>query len=219
MARINIFAGNFGSGKTEISINYAIKKKRDGKSKKVAVVDMDVVNPYFRSREAQKKLENQGIEVIFPEGLLANADLPIISPVIYKVLQQKSYQVIFDVGGDDVGATVLGSLQKYFQEDSVEFNLVVNPYRPFTKDLGGIKNIKEEVENASRLQFESMIANPNLGDETTVEILQEGYNKVLEFSRYFDLPIKFTVVMEELKDKISLPGEIFILKRFMRPPW
>jgi len=127
--RILLFVGNYGSGKTEVSVSLAIRLAKDHR---VAVADLDVVNPYFRCREARGEMESRGIRVINPEGEYRAADLPIILPEIRGAVQAGEEFLIMDVGGDDVGARVLGSLADVFCGRAYAMLQVVNAKRPFT---------------------------------------------------------------------------------------
>ncbi|MCF8008803.1 MAG: hypothetical protein K9K32_03460 [Halanaerobiales bacterium] len=217
--RITIFTGNFGSGKTELSLNYAayLKEKND----KVAIIDLDVVNPYFRSREKDLQMGENEIEVIFPKKL-QYADLPIITPKLNKVLQNDNYCGVIDLGGEEDGATVLGSIADRVKKTDYELNLVINTKRPFTDDLQGIIKMKEKIKKASHLDLSYLICNINIGSETSIEHIKEGYPIVKKASKKLNLPIKFISVMEELAgglDKLSYEEDTFIIKRYLKTPW
>lgn len=219
MARLDILTGDYGSGKTEISINYALQLAAEGEFDKVALVDLDIVNPYFRSREAARELTEEGIEVIFPTGEVAHADLPVITPLVYKVLQDKRYKAIFDVGGDEVGARVLGSLREYFKADGYKMALVVNNNRPFTNTPEGVRAMKESIERASRLEITALIANPNLGGATDARMIQEGHEEIAGYAEGLDLPLLFTAVGREFIGQVDIGGKILPLQRYMKQPW
>lgn len=218
--RIQIFTGAYGSGKTEVSMNYAVSLRRE--HEKVALIDLDIVNPYFRSREAAGPLREAGVDVIFPSGALASADLPAITPDINRVLQDEEYKVVFDVGGDNVGAIALGRFHPYFGEGQYDMNFVINTLRPFTRDVEGIREILQEVSQASRIQVTHLVANINIVTDTTVEDILHGYQVIKEASAAFELPVKYLAVEETLKGK--LPEEAFdvpvqYIHLFNRPDW
>jgi len=220
MSRISIFTGNYGSGKTEIAVNYALLLARQ--SNRVALVDLDIVNLYFRSRETKDYLEAHGVRVITPAGKWSAADLPAISPAILGVLQDETTQVVFDVGGDDLGATALGRFRKDLREGEYEMFFVVNACRPFTRDVAGIVKIFNEVQEASRLKAAALVSNTNLGDETTPEIMAAGHEVAREAARELGLPVAFTGVDAGLVPEMEklLPREnLLALRRFMKPPW
>lgn len=216
--RIQIFTGAYGSGKTEVSMNHAVKLRQG--HDQVALVDLDIVNPYFRSREAAGPLTEAGVNVVFPEGELATSDLPAISPRIKEFIQNPDYQVVLDVGGDDVGAIALGRFNPYLKD--YDMNFVINTLRPFTKDFVGIHQIMQEVMNTARLPITHLIANINLCEDTTVEDIKNGYPVIKEVSERLELPIKYIAVLETLKDQID-PSEfevpIEFIRLYNRPEW
>lgn len=217
--RITIFAGNFGSGKTELSINYGLELTAH--YSRVALADLDVINPYFRSREKVDFLEEKGIEVIFPKKL-AHADLPIISPMVKKIIQTDSIYGVFDIGGNDDGAIALGSISRQLKNKEYEMNFVVNTLRPYTDNLKGIIEMKKRIEVSSRLEFDNLIYNTNLGAETDVEHIKSDYPLIKKASDVLELPLKFMAVK---KDLLPLPDnfkpgiEIFPVKIYMHLPW
>ena len=213
MARIKIFTGNFGSGKTEISINYALSRE-----KPPFLLDLDIVKPYFRLREAEKTLEKAGIDLIYPRDLV-QADLPIITSEIYRALQAPEREAVLDVGGDDDGARVLGSLGQYLTPGNYELIMVINPYRPFSSNKKNLLELKDAIGNASRLEVTHFVANGNLGTETSPREVEEGYNRVESLAREQDLPIKFTAVLADLIPQVDLPGEILPVEIHLQPPW
>ncbi|SHE95594.1 MULTISPECIES: ATP-binding protein [Caloramator] len=218
-SRIRIFTGHFGSGKTEISINYAIKLRNEGK--KVCIADLDIVNPYFCTRDEKDYLESLGIRVIATPKEMANAELGTIPLETLSVFNDKSYDVVLDVGGDDQGAVALGQYNRYFNMEDYDMYFVINTTRPFTKDVDGILEYIRDIEAASRLKVKYLINNSNLSYETKIEDILNGQNIVEEVSNRTNIPIKYTVVredlVEEVKDKIK--NEIFPIKIFMLPPW
>jgi len=218
--RINIFVGGFGSGKTEISINYALFSKEI--HEKVAIVDLDIVNPYFRSREAKQILVEKGVKMVAPEGKLYYTDVPLISPEIKGLIQNPEYQVILDVGGDDVGSVVLGNFRHAIKDLPYEMFLVVNSYRPFTQNTSQIKQMIEEIENASRLKMSSIISNPNLSKETDEKVIKQGHGLIKKAANELHLPIKFICIDERFSKKINandIEEKIFYIKPLMKLPW
>ncbi|MCT8138853.1 ATP-binding protein [Anaerobacillus sp. CMMVII] len=218
--RIKILTGHFGSGKTEISINLAIKEAKQ--FSKVALNDLDVINPYFRSRDVGEHLKELGVELIAPKGILAQADLPIVSPEIYRVLQDKSYRVIIDVGGDKDGATALGQYYHHLKDEDYELLFVINTNRPYVSSVEGVINTIREIESVSRLTVTGLINNTNLGSqETTAANLLQGIKVSEEVSERLNIPFLYTT----LSDNISDPEEfeaftnINYIKRFMTLPW
>ncbi len=218
--RIKIFVGSFGSGKTEIAINYSIYC---GKSHaQVAIVDLDIVNPYFRTREAKKALNLKGIKVISPEGKLAYADLPLISPEIKGLIQDSDYHLILDVGGDDIGTVVLGNFKSFIEDLDYEMLMVVNSYRPFTQDVHQIQQMAQEIENSSRLKISGIVSNPNLSRKTDEKVIRQGHILIKQVAQKLNLPIKFICIDERFSQKIkqeNFEEPVFYIKRFMSLPW
>ena len=218
--RIKIFVGSFGSGKTEIAINFSIYCRKN--YIQVAIVDLDIVNPYFRTREVKDNLLPKGIKVIAPQGEWAYADLPLISPEIKGLIQNSDYHLILDIGGDDVGTVVLSNFKPFIKDLDYEMLLVVNSYRPFTQDISQIKQMAQEIENSSRLRISGIISNPNLSNQTNTEVIKEGHILIKEAAQKLKLPIRFISIDERFSQKVkqeNFDAPIFYLKRFMNLTW
>jgi len=191
LAKVVIFAGGFGSGKSEIVLNYAMQKIEESKS--LILADLDLVNPYFASRDLRHVLEEQGIRVVAPGGDLSFGDVPSIPAEMIGLLKGDQDMVI-DLAGDEVGSLVLGYLSRYIREREYEFYLVLNPYRPFAQDLESVEELKQLLEGAAHIAFTGIISNPNLLGETTLEIIRAGHEKVMAFARSVKLPISYLAV-------------------------
>jgi len=189
--KIHVIVGHYGSGKTEFSINYALFLKKT--HEKVILVDLDIVNPYFRSNDARKLLEEQGILVIAPDYAGTNVDIPALPPQIASIFNEDNAAIVIDVGGDDDGAIALGRYKQFFDKADYEMSLVVNTRRPLSKTVDEIAEMKENIEIASRLSITNLIADTNLADETTKEIIEEGFKTVSSAALKLDLPIKYVV--------------------------
>jgi len=217
---IVIIVGNFGSGKTEVAINLAVNRKRSGTD--VRIADLDLVNTYFRTREARKPLAELGIEVVLPPEKYLQADLPILSPAIAGLIRRPSQLTLIDAGGDDVGATVLASLADPFRKKRVHMLQVVNPYRPFTDTVAGCLRMRDQIEKASKMTITGIVGNANLIDETTVEGIYKGYDFVKTLSDQSRLPLEFITASVELLPEIDVERfscPVLPIERQLVPPW
>jgi hypothetical protein len=217
---IVILVGNYGSGKTEVSINLAVHRKRAGIE--VRIADLDLVNPYFRTREAKDPLADLGIEVVLPPEQYLRADLPILSPLVAGMIRQPSELTLLDVGGNDVGATVLATLEDEFKGKSLSVLQVVNPFRPFTETVEGCLKIRAEIEQASRLTIDGIIGNANLIDQTTPDHIYTGYDFVKTLSEHSGLPLEFITIARELWPAIDIRRfacSVLPIERQLVPPW
>lgn len=221
--RITIIGGAYGSGKTEFSIAYALKEAQSVQSgTKVSLVDLDIVNPYFRSRDIAAELKDQGLTVISTEPGLEYSDLPALSPRIYSVLQDRNYQVVFDVGGDPAGARALGRFHQYFLNEAYDFWMVVNPYRPDTRNPGEAEEMITKIQSVSRIKVNGIVANINLGQETTLDLWQDGLSLVKQVAADLNIPIIHYMVEENFfqNHRDTLTGyPVFPVKLRMLPPW
>ena len=217
---IVVICGNYGSGKTETAVNLAIKRKNDGIRVKIA--DLDLVNPYFRTREAKALLEAMGIDVILPPQKYHNADLPILSPAVAGIIKQPAELTLLDVGGDDVGVTVLAALKNHLTEQPVNLLQVINPFRPFTRDIQGCIKIKNEIETSSKLNITGIVGNANLMDETRPDSIYEGYDMLKQVSGATGLAIEFITADSRLLPELELERfhcPILEINRKLNFPW
>jgi len=217
---IVVVVGNYGSGKTEVCINLAAHRKLGGID--VRIADLDLVNPYFRTREARGSLAELGIEIVLPPEQYLQADLPILSPQVAGLIRRPSQLTLLDVGGDDVGATVLATLEDQLKGKSLRVLQVVNPLRPFTETVEGCLKIRKQIEQASRLSINGIIGNANLIDETTADDIYDGYDFVHGLCQSSGLPLEFITVSRELLsvvDSRQFACPVLAIERQLVPPW
>ena len=217
---IVVVVGNYGSGKTEVCINLAVNRKLKGFD--VRIADLDVVNPYFRTREARSPLSELGIEVVLPPEQYLQADLPILSPRVKGMIRHPSQLALLDVGGDDVGAAILATLEDDLKGKPLRVLQVINPLRPFTETVEGCLKVRQQIEKASRLSVDGIIGNANLIDETTADDIYNGYDFVNGLCESSGLPLEFITVSRELLsvvDSRQFACPLLVIERQLVPPW
>ena len=186
--RLTLFAGHYGSGKTNIAVNYAMHLAAEGK--KVCIADLDIVNPYFRTKDSAKALEQSGVELISPQFANTNVDLPALPAESYRLVQDKSIYGIMDIGGDDRGAYALGRFVPFIKaENNYRMVFVANSFRPLTRTPEEALEVMREIEAACGLEFTDIVNNANLGNETAPEHVLEAVPYMEELSRISGLPI------------------------------
>ena len=180
--RLTLFAGHYGSGKTNIAVNYAMHLANEGK--KVCIADLDIVNPYFRTKDSEAELKAAGIDIISPKFANSNVDLPALPAESYRLVQDKSVFGIMDIGGDDRGAYALGRFAPAIKaENSYRMAFVVNCYRPLTANVSDTVEIMKEIEAACGIEFNCIVNNSNLGEETTPEVVLDSLGYIEELCR------------------------------------
>ena len=205
--KIIIISGHYGSGKTNIAVNLALKLADEGK--KVAIVDLDIVNPYFRAADNVKELSERGVRCILPQFANTNVDVPTLPPQIHSVFSSDE-TVIFDVGGDKDGAIALGGYRNTIKRLGYDMIAVVNMYRPLTATaLDTLENLREIEDNTS-LAFTGFINNSNLGEETTKEDVEASLSYAEEIEKASSLPLLYTSFVERLEVTPNSP--VFVIR-------
>ncbi len=219
MKRITIFTGHYGSGKTENAINYALQLKKQGED--VIIVDLDLVNPYYRTKDAEEFLVQQGIEVISPLYANTNVEMLTLPSDVYRVFADKTKKIVFDVGGDDDGATALGRFFSYFSQDSYDMYIVVNTKRPLTDTKENIIITLLGIAEKSRLMPTGLINNTNIAAQTQIEDIKNGEEIVLDVAKELGIPFICNTVMDDLaaayRECTNQP--VLPLHKFMIMPW
>ena len=219
MGNIIVFAGGFGSGKSEVALNYAMQRAE--RSEGLILADLDLVNPYFASRDIRDTLEQAGIRLVAPHGELSYSDVPSIPGEIIGLMKHDNDMVI-DLAGDEVGSLVLGYLSNYIiARQSHDFYLVLNPYRPFAQDLESVRLLKSQLEAVARLKFTGIVSNPNLLVETSADLIRSGHETVAEFAKSLGLPVSFLTIEKRFyADLFPDYGEILQpMELYLKPEW
>ena len=214
MKNITFLTGYYGSGKSELAINLAINKRVD------YVIDLDVINPYFRTREQEKLLESYNIEVISSDlDYKVHVDMPYISQRVYLPFHDESKRAIYDLGGNDIGAKLLRQFEDYNDRD-IDLYLVINVFRTESDGFEKIIDLINKIEGIGGFKVTGLINNSNLLKDTTLEDIAYGEEIIKEVSKQTNLPIVYTTVWEEIyADNLVFQGEILKLKLYFRKNW
>ena len=200
--RLTLFAGHYGSGKTNIAVNYALHLAKEGKQ--VVIADLDIVNPYFRTKDSAAVLENAGVTLISPQFANSNVDLPALPAESYRLVQDKSVYGIMDIGGDDRGAYALGRyVPALLEENNYRMVFVANCNRPLTRTPEDALEVMREIEAACGLKFTDIINNSNLACETTPETVLESQSYVDALSKLSGLPVFATAAVTEVAEQLN----------------
>jgi hypothetical protein len=220
LAGIVVIVGSYGSGKSEVAIHLAVRHRLAGMP--VRLADLDLVNPYFRSRELRGPLMELGIEVVLPPEVYLHSELPVLSPLVAGIIRQAEGLTLIDAGGDPVGGRVLAALGDAFAGRPPQVLQVVNPLRPASATLAGCLKIRSEIETASKLSITGLIGNANLIDETTAREIDEGYRFMQALARESGLPLVCITAAEELLGELAAERfacPLLAIRRQLVPPW
>ena len=211
--RLTLFAGHYGSGKTNIAVNYALRLAKEGK--KVCIADLDIVNPYFRTKDSAAELAAAGIDLISPRFANTNVDLPALPAESYRLVQDKSSFGVMDIGGDDRGAYALGRFADAIRaEDNYRMAFVLNCFRPLTATVADAMEIMREIEAAAGLSFTCIVNNSNIGEETTKEVFLESLPFAQELCEASNLPLWLHTANSPLAEEIAgLPVMPLVLQK------
>ncbi len=217
MERIVIITGHYGSGKTNLAVNFAVRAAGEGK--KTAIVDLDIVNPYFRTADFKKMFDERGITLAAPEFANSNLDIPALNFDIEQLIADHDI-VIIDVGGDDAGAAALGrysqSLAKY--GDATSMLYVINQRRYLTATADEATELMLEIEQASRMKHTAVVNNTNLGNETSAGIVDASAGFASEVSEKAGIPLAFTTCPENCAE-FSENEDLFPVRVYVKPVW
>jgi len=200
--RLTLFAGHYGSGKTNIAVNYALQLAREGK--RVCIADLDIVNPYFRTADSKALLEAAGIDLISPKFANSNVDLPALPAESYRLVQDKRSFGVMDIGGDDRGAYALGRYVPFMKEENnYRMIFVANCYRPLTSTPEDALEVMREIESACGLKFTDIVNNSHLGNYTDVQTVLDSQSYIQKLCELSGLPLYMTTVRADLADAVS----------------
>ncbi|MBQ2763668.1 MAG: hypothetical protein IJF43_01335 [Firmicutes bacterium] len=200
--RVTLLAGHYGSGKTNIAVNMAMMQKKAGYQ--VALADLDIVNPYYRSKDSEEDLKAMGIELICSPFANSNVDVPALPQELYRIVDEIQTNMVVDIGGDDRGAYALGRFaQRLKDENDYEMILVINKYRPLTVDEKDAIEIMHEIEEAGHLKFTAIVNNSNLGKETTAQDVLDSVPYAETMAKETGLPLLLTTVREDLLPELE----------------
>lgn len=218
--RVRLFIGHYGSGKSEVSINY-VTKLRESVEGEVAIADLDVVNVYFRSREKKDLMKKLGITPIDSSVQTTTLDVPAVSAEVMRPLHDSKVNYVMDVGGDNVGARVVGRFAEHFQENDYDMFCVVNANREKTQTPQEVLGYIEAIEATSKLKVTGLINNTHLLKETTIEDVLRGQEIVKEVAKMKNLPIKYVCCLEKLVEHLpnNIEGDILPIKLYLREEW
>jgi hypothetical protein len=218
-SRISIFTGHFGSGKTEVALNFAFKLSVAGKA--TVIVDFDIVNPYFRTSDARQDLKEAGIKLIAPVTANTNVDVPAIPAEIYSVFEDKSVYAVIDVGGDDIGARVLSRFRHEIKADDCKVYFVVNINRPLTDTVDKIISMMNEIETSSGMPPDYIVNNTNTLEFTTQEDIEAGFGILNSVSMRTGVPIVFTSGFGKPAEAAAnkTGTDLLLMRRHIFLPW
>jgi hypothetical protein len=194
--RLTIIIGAYGSGKSEISVNMALAQRKALPDRNLLIADLDIVNPFYRSSDCASVLKEAGVRLVTPLYAGSNVDAPVLPPDMYVIFDDESYQGVFDIGGEDMGALVLGSLKQRIENTDAVIYMAVNTLRPFTSDPEQIAVMTNELSAAAGFKIDGYLNNTNLLEETTADMVAEGEKKILEASAITGVPLIADCIME-----------------------
>ncbi len=202
--RLTLFAGHYGSGKTNIAVNYALHLAAEKKT--VCIADLDIVNPYFRTKDSAKELNAAGVELISPQFANSNVDLPALPAEAYRLVEDTGVYGIMDIGGDDRGAYALGRYVPFIkQENNYRMAFVANCYRPLTRTPEEALAVMREIEAACGLPFTCLVNNSNLGTETTAQTVLDSLEFTNALSKLSGLPLWLHTARSDIAEALTIP--------------
>ena len=222
---IYIFTGHYGTGKTELAVNFAAALKKLHPGRNVAICDMDIVNPFFRTADAARPLEDMGVMVELPLYANSNVDVPALTPRMEYLIREKDWDLVLDIGGDDVGAKAVSRYAEAICSRPYELYFVLNANRPFTRDLAGAQKSFSEVQASCGLDFTGIVNNTHLLQFTTPESVEEGAALAVSLSEATGVPFVFSSAFAAYAQKNGPAPELvagrplFLMEEYIRLLW
>jgi hypothetical protein len=213
--QITIFAGRFGSGKSEIALNYAVALHERGVDP--YLIDLDIVTPYFRTRDRAVEMAHRGVQVVSPFLAGHYLHIPAVSPQIQGAIEQETRPVIIDLGGDEQGAHALAVYAPRIQPRRHAMHLIVNPYRPLMGTVSGIEKAVQQIAASARLPVTNLVSNPNLMSQSSPELFMRGHHLTEQASQQLGLPIAFAVASRALAERLDrerLGVDLLVIHRY-----
>ena len=216
--RISIVTGHYGTGKTEFSVNLALALAAEGAS--VMLADLDIVNPYFRSRERRSLLEEAGVRLISSSQACSDADVPSLPAEVLAILENRDIRGVLDIGGDPVGARVLARFQPKIVQEDYQLIYVLNANRPEVRTAEAAVRYLRGIEATTGLTCTGIVNNTHLCGETTEEEIRKGAALAAEVSSETNIPVLCHVTEEKFVPALSdLPETVFPITIKMKKPW
>ena len=215
--RIQVLVGHYGSGKTEAAVNLALLLRE--RVEKVLLIDLDIVNPFFRTAELSPMLEDRGVEVVYPAYARSGVDIPVLPAEVTRAFYQPEYRCVFDVGGDEDGAAALGRYFAQFEKCPADVYLVVNPYRPLSQTPEEILAHLRGIELRARIPVTGILSNPNLAGETTTREILAARAIVEEAASLAGVPIVAEAGLSQALDGLDDKYPHFPIRRYLKPEW
>ncbi len=218
-SEFHIFTGHFGSGKTEVALNFALKNAKEGKE--VVIIDLDIVNPYFRTADAAEILKKYNIRLIASEFANSNLDMPTVAPEVMSVFYKPDSVIVFDVGGDEDGAFALGQYKRFFDKENYNMYLVANTKRPMTTKASELYDMAKVIEKASRLEFTGIVNNTNLGWATDEDTLLSDYEEFIKLQEMLGINVVMHSGVDKALRKLpeSMKDLAFPMEIIINMPW
>lgn len=213
---ITIICGHYGCGKTNLALNLTLEAAEKGP---VTLVDLDIVNPYFRSSDYGDMLKECGVRLIAPVFAGTTLDTPTLPPEIQSVFAPGAGQVFIDAGGDDAGATALGGLSPGLARTGYELIYVINRYRVLSQTPEECAGLLREIEAASRLKAAGIVNNSHLGTQTELSHVLEALPFAQRTAKLTGLPLLYSTVPDFALDRGGPPEGFKAVRRLVKFPW